>query len=344
MSQSDALFRQILDRSAQGVLVHRQGPPLYANQALADLLGFATVTEVMAIPSVFDYFSPDARERAAGMHARRLEGENMANVFNHPMKTHDGRTIWIESRLAVVDWEGEPAVQVALSDITERHRLEMLKDEFVSTVSHELRTPLTAISGALSILASGMSGPTTPKQDRMLEIARSNAERLTRLINDILDTQIAARSPAPSEAQSVGEVIAETLRMNQPVLAQGGLRIAIRDESGGAAVRIEREVLIRILTNLLSNAARHASGTDVDVAAVVDDGRVVLSVADNGPGVPEDLRERLFTRFGRGRDSQSRGSGLGLYICRQLVAARGGTIDYAPENTGSRFTVVLPLA
>ena len=100
-----------------------------------------------------------------------------------------GEPFYVESRLGRIEWEGAPALQVSVIDVTDRETMTRLKDEFVSTVSHELRTPLTSISGALGLIASGMAGHVPPKIRELIDIANNNAERLVRLIGDILDVQ-----------------------------------------------------------------------------------------------------------------------------------------------------------
>jgi PAS domain S-box-containing protein len=339
-------FRQLVDGSILGIVIHRYGEPLYANQAFADLLGFSSPSEILDTGSILQFFVPENRERVRNLHARRLAGDNVPNVFEHPLIRRDGTEVWIESRISAATWGGVLAVHVAVVDITEKRRVERMKDEFISTVSHELRTPLTSISGALSLIASGMAGVVPLKQRELVEIASNNSDRLVRLVNDILDVQSfesgdVSLTVAPVDADALLE---EALELNQPFLQRHNATAAIVARTGGSRALGAHDALIQVLTNLLSNAAKFSDGSPIELSAQVRDGFVDLVIADHGPGVEEDLVPKLFTRFARGHEHGAGGTGLGLYISRNLLEAQGGEIDYVRSQTGSRFTVRLPEA
>lgn len=342
--RSDSEFRALVDDSVLGVVVHRHGNALYANQAFATLLGFSTPEEVLATESILSFFVPENRARVRDLHERRLSGEDMPRVFEHPLIRQDGTEVWIESRISDAIWEGEPAVHVAVVDASEKRRVEQMKDDFVSTVSHELRTPLTSISGALGLIASGMAGAVPAKQRELIEIAANNSERLVRLVNDILDAQSFDSGDFSLEVAPVNAdaVVEETLVVNRPFLERLNVRANFARRTDGTVVIGARDAIVQVLTNLLSNAAKFAGENDIELSARVDDGWVEFVVSDRGPGVDEDLVPNLFSRFARGRAVG--GTGLGLYISRNLVEAQGGSIAYRPGSPGSRFVVRLPLA
>ncbi|MDA0369058.1 MAG: PAS domain-containing sensor histidine kinase [Proteobacteria bacterium] len=343
---TDAQFRRLADDSIQGMVVHSEGRPLYANRAFADLLGLATPAAVLTLDSILGFFVPENRERVRDLHRRRLAGDDVPNVFEHPLVRIDGSLVWIESRITRTTWDGVPAVQVAVMDITAKHQVEVMKDEFVSTVSHELRTPLTSISGALSLIASGMAGPVPVKQRELIDIAANNSERLVRLITDILDVQSIEGGGLSLEItpHDADAILQETLELNRPFLNRHNASASIVGRTGGHQVLAERDKLVQALTNLLSNAAKFSDGAAIELSVRSNDALVEFRVADFGPGILPDLAPKLFSRFTRGHLPGVGGTGLGLYISRCLIEAQGGDISYAPGAPGSVFTVRLPCA
>jgi len=294
--------------------------------------------------SILSFFVPENRARVRDLHERRLSGEDMPRVFEHPLIRQDGTRVWIESRISDAMWGGEPAVHVAVVDATEKRRIEQMKDDFVSTVSHELRTPLTSISGALGLIAIGMAGPVPAKQRELVEIAANNSERLVRLVSDILDAQSFESGDFSLEVApiSADAVVEEALAVNRPFLERLDAQANFVRRTDGAVVTGARDAMVQVLTNLLSNAAKFAGENDIELSACVDEGWVEFVVSDRGPGIDGELVPNLFTRFARGRSVG--GTGLGLYISRNLVEAQGGSIAYLPGHPGSRFVVRLPLA
>lgn len=234
------------------------------------------------------------------------------------------------------------------ADVTERQRLERLKSAFVSTVSHELRTPLTAISGSLAMLDAGALGELPPTVRTLIAVSRQNTQRLSLLIDDLLDLERLAQGGlqmAMARLDLHGQLSrAAALNLG---FAQG-LKVRIEAIVGGAPlwVRADPDRLQQVLANLLANAAKFSpAGESVELEALAEDDAVRIEVRDRGSGVPEDFRPRLFSRFSQADGSDSRrhsGTGLGLAICRELVTRMGGTISYAPrEGGGSIFWFTL---
>jgi signal transduction histidine kinase len=238
-----------------------------------------------------------------------------------------------------------------LRDATRDQELDRLKSEFLAVVSHELQTPLTAIKGALELVLDDDSGQLSRVQRRFLETIERNSTRLVGLVGDLLDLS----------RLEAGRVELEPQPLNTQSLVRGAL-VAVSNlfEARGTVVRVDvpesvppilgdRRRVEQILTNLLANAAKYTpNGGVVEVAAASVNGHVTLSVADNGPGVPESERDIVFDKFYRGRDTLQRGeagSGLGLAIVKSLVELHGGSVrieESAPR--GARFVVELPRA
>lgn len=214
------------------------------------------------------------------------------------------------------------------------------KSDFISTVSHELRNSVTLISGFAAMLADSRESLSPEDFDKVLDRMRWQSERLTRLIIDLLDL---SRMEAGEFDISVGPVdvakAVSTAVASAPAPADRTVSI---DVDGVAPVAADPARLEQVLVNLLGNAYRYG-GPALRIEAHERPDGVVVSVADDGPGVLEDLVPRLFQRFRKGRAANKRGGvGLGLAIARGFVDAMGGRIWYEPnEPGGARFSVLL---
>jgi signal transduction histidine kinase len=243
------------------------------------------------------------------------------------------------------------AASAELRRVNDRlQELDRRKDEMLSTMAHELRTPLAAIRAFAEILHDHPDLELEKRREFLGIIAREN-ERLTRLIHDLLDLARLEADGALDEARPVelAELIADATASMRQLAASRGVRIEARTAHAATTVAGDRDRLVQVVLNLLSNAIRHCpegSGT-VEVALESVDEAVRIEIRDNGPGVPAGERERIFERFRqvRGPDrTPGSGAGLGLAISRRIVEQHGGGIwvEAAPEG-GARFVVRLPL-
>ncbi len=268
-----------------------------------------------------------------------------------PCLRADGSVFPAELTIARVAGEGPPRFTAFVRDITERKEVERMKNEFISTVSHELRTPLTSIRGSLGLLEGGIMGELPPQAVDMVRIARTNTERLIRLINDILDLEKmeAGKLELKLALLECVELVEATLSGVQGMADTAG--VTLRSEvEGTPQVKGDRDRLIQVLTNLVSNAVKF-SPRDAPVTVRVHDapgGRVRFSVVDQGPGISAEQRGRLFGRFQQldGSDTRSKGgTGLGLAISQAIVEQHGGRIEVeSEEGKGSTFTFSLEAA
>jgi signal transduction histidine kinase len=226
-----------------------------------------------------------------------------------------------------------------------------LKSEFLSNVSHELRTPLAAISSAAKIILRYGSGD-TKANERFSGVIIEETERLTRLINDLLDlSKIEAGKTEWSldllpEPKELVEHVVTTFR---PLYAESGIELTLSCEDNLPPLRADRDRIIQVLTNLCSNARKFTPrggrvAVALERATLLGAPALRLTVTDTGCGIPESEREAVFERFrqGGGNDKPS-GTGLGLTICREVVDYHGGTIHVeAPAEGGTRMVIYLP--
>jgi signal transduction histidine kinase len=227
----------------------------------------------------------------------------------------------------------------------ERKRLEGLKSKFVSTVSHELRTPLTSIAASLKLLASGTPGIPGPTA-RLIDIALANCLRLVRLVNDILDTEKLESGRVAFHLSRVDarSLVESVVAADQGVAESYGVRVEIVGVVNGVAyVRADADRLAQAFSNVLANAVKFSTQVVISVGQVDD--WVRISVRDNGPGIPDNFRSRLFQRFAQADGSTTRrkgGTGLGLYIVKQIVDRLGGKVSLGDRDVGisNRITAV----
>jgi PAS domain S-box-containing protein len=239
--------------------------------------------------------------------------------------------------------DGEQSLIVVARDVTAAHELERLKDDFVAVVSHELRTPLVPIKGWASMLLQRGDRMTAEQRRDALESIQAQAQRLERLVLNILDaSRIEGGLEASTQAVDVSLVAARVVDEMLPSAATHAIRLhgATRPlVAFGQAVWVERA-----LANLLANAVKYTPAeSTVDITLAQEGAEVVIRVSDEGPGIPSGWSERIFERFERVPESSTQtGTGLGLYITRQLVSAMGGRVDVEKSaTTGTVFCMRL---
>ena len=233
------------------------------------------------------------------------------------------------------------------ADITERKQLENLKDEFVSTVSHELRTPLLMIREGVCLVHDGILGPATDEQKKFLNVSLENIDRLSRIINDLLDISKieAAKMKLERKDTDLGELLRKLETGFAPVF-RGEVKFKICVDPSLGKIPADPDKLNQVFTNLIQNAAKFTEKGFVE-AGVCDKGdRVECYVADSGSGIaPEDipLVFNKFQQFGRTHGAGAKGTGLGLSICKGLVELHGGKIWIESQfGKGTRFAFSLP--
>ena len=251
------------------------------------------------------------------------------------------------SRLQMSD--GHYGFVGVLRDITERKRIENLKNEFVSTVSHELRTPLTSIRGALRLLVGGKLGELPEEANNMLEIANNNSERLMLLINDILDIQKIEAHQMVFNLQEINVMsfLEKAVTDNVGYSKEHGVDFRIVQRLDDVRVSVDPDRLMQILSNLMSNAARYSPKDKmVEISLTRHNGMVRISVTNFGPEIPKDFQPMLFDKFTQAVSEEARqkgGTGLGLSISKALVEKMGGLISFvSKEGIGTTFYIDLP--
>jgi signal transduction histidine kinase len=238
----------------------------------------------------------------------------------------------------------------AFRDVTDERAVEQMKTDFVSTVSHELRTPLAAIYGAAMTLRRRDVAVEEAQRDRLLEVVSSEADRLARIVNDILwasrlESGRMSIAIERCDAAAIAVEVVDVLRSRAPE----EIEVAVRKARGLPQVAADPDKLRQILTNLIDNAIKYSpDGGRVEVELGRSGGRVRFRVTDEGLGIPPAEQDRIFEKFFRLDPNLTRGvggTGLGLYISRELVTRMNGRIWVDSDGrTGSSFVLELPIA
>jgi PAS domain S-box-containing protein len=235
------------------------------------------------------------------------------------------------------------------NDISERKRNDRMQAEFISTVSHELRTPLTSIRGALGLLAGGVLGELPQEAEEFLGIAVSNADRLVRLINDILDMEKMQSDSVELRLKtlSLHQALQKAVTANLGFAAQHQVNLELAEDLPRGDVVADEDRLEQVISNLISNAVKYSPKQGVvSLRLIRKKDTLRVEVCDQGPGIPEEFRSRIFQRFAQADTTTTRqkgGSGLGLSISKAIVEKMHGSIGFElPHAGGTLFYFELP--
>lgn len=278
-------------------------------------------------------------------------GQEIKIVYHSVHKRKDGTLYDAEVHAQMTMFQGKRVFVQIVLDETERKRIERMKSEFISTVSHELRTPLTSIRGALGLITAGAVGPMPEKAAGLIAIAHSNAERLVRLVNDILDLEKTASGNMPLDLREipVAEFLKQAVQGNAGYGIKNNVQFVTDCPRGDFCVLADHGRLMQVMANLISNAVKFSPpGGVVRVGAMAMHGKIRFEVEDHGCGISEEFRPRVFGRFAQADATikrQYQGTGLGLCITKELVEAMHGHIGFASsKDSGTTFFFELPQA
>ena len=316
----------------------------YVNLACLRMWNYEQEEEVLGQPTV-NFF---ADKKESGVALRMVLKEGMWQGEGKARRS-DGSTFDVQVLANLVtDADGEPFCMMAsFVDITERRRLDQLKDEFIGLVSHELRTPLTVINGCLSTLITERKRLSPKEVQQLLQDALLESESLSHLIENLLELSRARAQQLSlySESIDLKALIKEAISKIKRQAPSRRFVISIPDKLqsiNADPLRVER-----VLYNLLDNAVKYSPpGSQIKVSVSSESERLVIGVSDHGEGLSASEQARIFGPFQRlenSRPDQARGAGLGLMVCRRLVEAHGGEVWVESQKSkGSTFFFSLP--
>ena len=344
LRREQARLRGILASVAEGIIaVDVQGRVTLVNPQAADLLKVdqaavagVTVQELPIPADVIELFSRClSTNRLCGSEFRLENPRRILAMEVAPVRTDTD--------------EGWGAVAV-VRDITAERQLEQMRRQFISDASHEIRTPLTSIGGFAAAIADGTAA-TPEERTRSAALIAKQVERLTRLVNELLDLSRIESGAVQLELAEVElpDLIADAVEAFSGQAQEKDVRLTVDLPSDLPAVSADADRIYQVLVNLLSNALRfNPPAGEVQITARTAGGCVRVEVKDSGPGIPADQLPRIWERFHRADPSRARengGTGLGLAIVRSIVEAHGGMVSADSEvGSGSTFSFTLPVA
>lgn len=346
-------FRSVLDQTLDCVFMFRADnfKFFYVNQGAIDQVLY-TCDELLEM-TPHDIKPEITEQRFRNVIAPMIRGDAPSITFETIHRRKDGVDIPVEIFLQYVKPQNAGPLFVAIvRDITERRKVDRLKSEFISTMSHELRTPLTAIRGSLGMLAGGVVGSLPKPAVELIEIAARNSERLSALVNDILDLEKleVGKLEMQLEHCSIADLLRQSLEENHSYAEQFGISLVLEPMTEDLFVNADRMRIAQVMANLLSNAAKFSTAGDrVTVRALktAENQRVRIEVQDYGIGISENYKPHVFDKFTQDDTSDKRssyGSGLGLNISKGIVERHQGSIGFTSrQGQGSCFYFELPL-
>lgn len=328
LADSEARYRQLIELSPEPIVVEADGKVALCNTSARDLLG---VTDDWCLS---ERVHDDDRQRFDDWWScLALDSDSqlfqMTGVGGSLQAQISARRLVTGGRMAVV------------RDVSEQQRVAQLKDDFVATVNHEIRTPLTAIKGSMDLVLAGVGEP-SPQVSSILEVGARNADRLIRLVTDLLDLQKidAGHMPFQIGSADVVPIVHTAVAGIRSLTLQRHLAVEVIGEN--VLAEIDPDRLIQVLTNLIGNALRHSpDGGTVTIRVLPG---VRIEVSDEGHGIAPEDRDQLFERFKQARSRHvAGGTGLGLAISRSLLEEMGGRLDLGEEQEGKGAIFVVHL-
>jgi len=350
IEEAERKYHDMVEQSLHGIYQSTpDGRIVSANAAFARALGYSSSQEILDFQGPFsERLYVDSQRRSE--FKQSIEADGAVLGFEARMRRKDGAVIWVSIDARVVRDEAG-AVQYyegVLTDISDRKEAEQMKSDFISFVTHQLRTPLTGIKWLLELAHA----PDLPEEiASYLQDARTSADRLIRLVNDLLDASRLesgrlAFDPKPTDLAAMSDDVVAELA---PLAQEKNQRLTIEPVAAIPPVLVDPKLAREVILNLASNALRYTpEGGTITVVMRTVDGAVEWAVRDTGIGVPISAQQRLFEKFYRADNASivhTEGTGLGLYMVRLIVERFGGRVWYeSAEGVGSTFRFTLPFA
>ena len=365
LAHSERKFRDLVEGSIQGLFVHRDWKIIYANAAAATIFGYDSVNFEEA--DVRDLVSTDDIGLIEDMRNRRIAGDvNVPERYELQGVRADGSQIWVELFSRVVEWDGAPAIQTTIMDITQRKKIEgslinakdraehadRAKTEFLGNMSHELRTPLNAVIGFSQLIRDQIMGEISPQYIDYAASIHTSGQHLLEVVNDLLDVaSIESGSMAlHEEPVDLSEIARTCERMLRGRALRASLLISVERPDTPVRVTADARRLKQVFINLVGNAIKFTEqgGSIIIRVEALDDGCARMSVVDTGIGIPKEHQKDVFDAFFRVDSSfvsKREGTGLGLPLVRALSDLHQAEIGLESDvGVGTTVSLTFPEA
>ncbi|WP_150911564.1 PAS domain-containing protein [Marinobacter halotolerans] len=348
--ESEAQLRRLYELSPIGIALNDflSGEFLDVNEALLEPTGYSRA-QLMA-KDFRDLLLGDAEENRWDIITSLKENGRFGPLEISVQKSDHSHYPALIRGIRIKDSKGRPLVWTLIEDISERKKVDRMKSEFISTVSHELRTPLTSITGSLGLIAGGSLGALPEQVERMIAIAYRNSEQLKQLVDDLLDMEklVSGKMTLNMAPESIPPIIRDSIERLRTYAVDCGVSVVLLEDSGLPEITTDKSRLNQAFSNLLSNAIKFSPlQGKVTVTLEQKENHFEIRVTDQGPGVPESFRSRIFQKFAQADSSATRsigGTGLGLAITREIMTQMGGEVGFeSEEGRGANFWLKLPI-
>ena len=360
LKESEERYRNLLEMAPIGIAVHSEGKVVFTNPAGARLLGVNSPRELIG-KSIFEIIHPDHMEKSRQRIGRMLAGEKGLYPAEDIYRKVNGESLHVEVMATMITYEGKPAVQVLVSDISERKKAreelilakekaeesDRLKTAFLQNISHEIRTPMNGILGFANLLHDAYLS--LEKRENYLKIINESGERMLITINDIIEmSKLQTGQMIPrSDTADVTKIIDSIYNFYLQKAREKNLTIRkYTEDSQQVIVETDKTKLEAILNNLIENALKFTDKGSIEFGYRIVNADLEFFVSDSGIGIPDDMKEMVFERFAQVdpiRDSDMPGMGLGLAISKAYTELLGGKIWVEPgKETGSVFYFTIP--
>jgi len=372
LQESEERYRRLVDLSPDGILVHSRGEIVFSNQAAADILGYTP--DALVGKPIMEIVCQDSRQIDMRQIKKMIERGSSYPLIEEKWVRSDGTVVEVDVTAVAITYQGEPAVQVVVRDITDRKQAEQTlkaslaasrklraqaeaasraKSDFLANMSHELRTPLNAIIGFSDLLLDQAADKLEADELAYVSDIHASGGHLLNLINDILDLAKVESGKMDLELSGVdvSTLLENSLLFVKEKAVRHGhsLNLRMGNELEGLDIQVDEAKMKQIMFNLLSNAAKFTPDRGaIGLQAEKRGEEIIVSVSDTGVGVNPEDRQRIFTMFEQMDSSYSRhqpGTGLGLALTKSLVELHGGRIWVESEGTGkgSKFIFAIPI-
>jgi PAS domain S-box-containing protein len=338
--------KSIVDTIPLGVMVVSSEAEVYSLSTSSQRMFGCATAEAEGRPLAEFFDSPLVKSSGELLGELSQRSSSLAHAYE--AKRQDGSQFPCEVVSTEYNTEELSGRLLVITDVTERHEIEKLKQSFVSMVSHELRSPLTSLQFCFKMLAKGHLGKLNEDGMQKVNISEKNVQRLISLVNEILDAERLESGKltierAPNELQEILDLAADSVNA---LAHSAGVKIDVEETE--VELDADKNRLVQVVINLLSNAIKFSPrDSTITVSARPMDGAVRIGVTDQGRGIPSEHLDLIFKRFyqvKRTDASEKGGTGLGLAICKAIVEGHGGEIGVeSAVGEGSTFWFSLPI-
>jgi signal transduction histidine kinase len=284
---------------------------------------------------------------------KKINAENQNNLLTEEMRINEGgrEVIYKVITVRVKDsWENNTGVMKLFYDITREKMIDQMKSDFISIAAHQLRTPRSAIKWSTGMMLNGDVGSLNIEQENLLRKSYVSNEAMINLVNDLLNVSRIEEGRFGYNFKNITlqEIIETVIANVKPEIDKSGINLTVDNQEKHTQVCLDKEKMVLALQNLLENAIKYTPryGKIVITVKKVGQEKLIVSVKDSGVGIPKKEQEKIFSKFFRASNvvlMETEGTGLGLFIVKNIVEKHGGTITLeSEENKGTEAIIALP--